>query len=138
MRSELFGRLGTLAAAVLLLAAGTTRAQTPAVATAPGTGSVTFRVNLPTADARLWMAGERKPGSGTSRTLTVANLPRGQRYNYVFKAVWSRDGRIIVSDTRNVACHAGDDIVIDFTKRNPRGTLVEVVPDELPSPSVRR
>jgi len=133
MRSRLYGRLGTAAAVVLvLLAADAGRAQAQAVPAAPGTGAVTFRVTLPTADAQLWMAGMRKPGSGTSRTLSVSNLPLGQRYTYVFKAVWSRDGRIIVSDTRNVGCRPGEEVVIDFRQPNPRGTLVEVVPDELP------
>ena len=134
MRSRLFGRLGTAAALVLaVLAADAGRVQ----AQAPGTGAVTFQVKLPTADARLWMAGMQRAGSGTSRTLSVSDLPLGHSYTYVFKAVWSRDGRIIVSDTRNVACRPGDNIVVDFRKPNPRGTLVEVVPAELPS-SARR
>lgn len=108
--------------------------QPAAEADVPGTGTVTFNVRLPMEDAQLWMAGRQRPGTGTLRTLSVSHLPLGQSYTYFFKCVYSRDGRV-VTDTREVACHAGDRITVNFTLPNPRGTSVEIVPEELPAPA---
>jgi uncharacterized protein (TIGR03000 family) len=105
----------------------------PQPAGGPGGKPITFRVLVPTPDARLWVEGALTQRKGPERLLASPPLDPAIRWNYVLKAQWSEEGRV-VTDTRRVAAYGGDRITVDFTRPDPDATDEEIVPRDAPAP----
>jgi uncharacterized protein (TIGR03000 family) len=67
------------------------------------------------ADAELWFEGHKTAQTGTDRFFRSPELQTGQDYVYDVQAHWVADGKA-VDQTRKVTVHAGDRVVVDFTK----------------------
>lgn len=84
---------------------------TQVVASAPQ-GSATIRVQVPTADAKLWFQGAATKRQGTSRVFKSPQLDGGS-HRYLVRCVWTEDGRE-VSREKYVAVSANQEAVVDF------------------------
>jgi len=99
----------------------------------PEAGSATILLNLPAADADVWVQGKRLEGTGTSRRFDTPPLADGEKYSYEFKAQWSRGGRE-VTQTRTVKVFAGDRVTLDFDRPTAAEPATEIVPREYREP----
>jgi uncharacterized protein (TIGR03000 family) len=66
-------------------------------------------------DARLWFNDYPVRQQGPERAFQTPPLKPGRNYYYVVKASWAEDGRP-VEQTRRVPVHAGEHVVLDFTR----------------------
>jgi uncharacterized protein (TIGR03000 family) len=71
-------------------------------------------VRIP-ADAELWFEGRKTALTGADRFFRSPELQAGQDYIYDVQAHWVADGKA-VDQTRKVTVHAGDRVVVDFTR----------------------
>jgi uncharacterized protein (TIGR03000 family) len=74
---------------------------------------------LPSADAELWVEGQKTKRTGTYRQFVSPPLAPGKKYAYDFRARWLEGGRE-VTQTRTVYFRAGDQITVDFTAPPPK------------------
>ncbi len=81
--------------------------------TAP-TDAARVEVHVPDR-AQVWFNGQKTIQGGTERTFTSPGLESGQNYSYDVRASWTLDGKT-VDQTRKVAVHAGDHVVVDFLR----------------------
>jgi len=95
--------------------------------------SATVNLELPAADAEVWVQGKKLDGSGTTRRFVSPPLDSGDKYTYTFQGRWLRDGRE-VKDSRSVEVYAGDRVTLDFTRPEPGNRATEIVPREYREP----
>jgi uncharacterized protein (TIGR03000 family) len=65
--------------------------------------------------AQIWFDGQKTSQTGTERIFTSPGLESGQDYTYEVRACWTLDGKT-VDQTRKVAVHAGNHVVVDFLR----------------------
>jgi len=65
--------------------------------------------------AQIWFDGEKTSQGGTERCFTSPGLESGRHYVYEVRACWTIDGKT-VDQTRKVAVHCGDHVVVDFPR----------------------
>lgn len=82
----------------------------PLAAVTDNTAKVEVRVP---ADAEIWFEGQKTSQTGSDRIYSSPSLDAGQDYSYEVRARWSADGKP-VDQTRKVAVHAGDHVLVDF------------------------
>lgn len=78
------------------------------------TEAAQVEVHVPSC-AQIWFDGQKTSQGGTERTFTSPGLASGQNYVYEVRAAWTLDGKT-VDQTRRVAVHAGDHVVVDFQR----------------------
>jgi len=90
----------------------------PVAYEAPAAGgpstSVVLKFLLPTADAELWVEGNKVDSTGRVRQYVSPPLEPGVKYAYTVEARWLQEGRKM-SQTREVPVSAGDRNSVDFT-----------------------
>jgi len=95
--------------------------------------SATVNLELPVADAEVWVQGKKWDGTGTARRFVSPPLDSGDKYTYTFQGRWLRDGRE-VKDSRSVDVYAGDRVTLDFTRPEPGNRATEIIPREYREP----
>lgn len=70
-------------------------------------------VELPAADAEVWIEGQPTKQAGTSRSYVSPVLNKNEQYEYKIRARWKEDGKD-VEQTQRVAVHAGENITVGF------------------------
>src|SRR6267378_3927291 len=75
--------------------------------------SVVLKFLLPTADAELWVEGNKVDSTGRVRQYVSPPLEPGVKYAYTVEARWLQEGRKM-SQTREVPVSAGDRNSVDF------------------------
>ena len=84
---------------------------------------VVLNVRVPTADAEVWVEGDKTTQKGLTRSYVSPPVVAGYLYSYKIKARWVEGNRTSI-ETRMVYVHAGDRQTVDFT-----------VPEEKPKES---
>ena len=81
----------------------------------PSPSTATLRVHVPSADAEVFLNGERTRQTGTIRDFTTSVLLAGREYTYDVRVEWeSRDGRKF-TDERRIIVKAGDNAELEMT-----------------------
>jgi uncharacterized protein (TIGR03000 family) len=70
-------------------------------------------VELPAADAEVWIEGQPTKQAGTTRSFVSPVLNKNEQYEYRIRARWKEDGKE-VEQTQRVAVHAGDNVSVGF------------------------
>jgi uncharacterized protein (TIGR03000 family) len=86
--------------------------------TADQGAGVLARVQVPTADAKLWIEGQQMEPQGLERRFISPPIDPGSSYTYTIRAQWNDNGKPM-EDTREVRVRPGDRITVDFTKPAP-------------------
>jgi uncharacterized protein (TIGR03000 family) len=74
-----------------------------------------IEVRLPRADARLYIDGTERKGSGTVRHFRTPESATVRAYGYDLRAEWTVDG-LTTTHAKRVLGRAGEKVVIDFTR----------------------
>jgi uncharacterized protein (TIGR03000 family) len=86
-------------------------------------------IMLPSADAELWIEGQKMTNTGTVRRFASPPLETGRGYTYNFRARWNQDGQTM-DQTRKVRVHAGDRITVDFNQPEEQSGAPTVMPSD--------
>jgi uncharacterized protein (TIGR03000 family) len=78
------------------------------------TGQAVLIVNVPDANARVWIQGQLTPETGMRRVFVTPPLDFGINYTYAVRAHWG-DGDRAVDQTRTVPIRAGQQMVVNFS-----------------------
>jgi uncharacterized protein (TIGR03000 family) len=76
---------------------------------------VLAQIQVPTADAKLWIEGQQMEGQGLERRFVSPPIDPGS-YVYTIRAQWSDNGKPM-DQTREVRVRPGDRITVDFARR---------------------
>jgi uncharacterized protein (TIGR03000 family) len=76
---------------------------------------VVARVQVPTADAKLWIEGQQMESQGLERRFVSPPIEPGFSYVYTIRAQWSDNGKPM-DQTREVRVRPGERITVDFTR----------------------
>jgi len=104
----------------------------PAFRPAVADTSATINLLLPTADAQVWVDGQKVAGDGTSRQFVSPALKPGERAPFTVRVQWPGEGGVLRTDTRQVTAYGGDRVTVDFTR--PAPTATDIVPREYTEP----
>jgi uncharacterized protein (TIGR03000 family) len=69
-------------------------------------------------DAQVWFDDEKTDRTGVMRQFISPPLTPGKTFAYDVKAAWIVDNQE-VTNTRHVRLHAGESVLVDFTRRPP-------------------
>jgi len=109
--------------------------------TAPRDNRAHVHVTLPTPDAQLLFEGQKTSTTGSQRDFDTPALSPGSDYSYTITAKWSKDGQTVTQE-RHVAVHAGQNVVVDFTRAaqtaTPQATPSEQYPVSQTGGTARR
>lgn len=77
--------------------------------------AIRIKIQVPTAEAQVWMDGYLTRQQGTERNFVSPLLPSGNVYGYHIRIRWIEDGDA-VEIAHMIHCRAGQEISIDFTR----------------------
>lgn len=77
---------------------------------------VVANFRMPTADAQLFVEGQKMDGQGVTRQFVSPTLDADGSFTYHFEARWSQDGQERKQD-KKVQVHPGDRITVDFARQ---------------------
>ncbi len=95
-----------------------------------------IHVFLPTADAAVYLNGQKMRGTGTERKLTSPVLPSNGEFQYWVSATFDRGGQTL-REYRKVVLGAGEYAIADFT-RSPQANPISLPPGPVDPNSVNR
>ena len=97
-----------------------------AVTTVDEAQPVTMTVDVPKADAKVFLNGQATSSSGMERVFQSPPVNPGMDYVYSVTAQWTEDGKM-VEQKRDVQVKAGESVKVDF--QSP--TTETVLPPEI-------
>jgi len=97
--------------------------------------TMTMRVIVPDANARVWFEGQETQQRGTERVFVSPPLTPGHDYTYNIKALWVQDGKS-VERTQQVNVTAGRQVMVDFNALKGVAPVAAEGTDTRPAPAV--
>ena len=79
-----------------------------------------IKVTLPREDAELKIEDKLMKVTGVTREFETPDLDSGKLYEYAFSATWAPNNYTILTRTKTVEFKAGDDVVADLSKADPK------------------
>jgi uncharacterized protein (TIGR03000 family) len=79
-----------------------------------------IKVTLPREDAELKIEDKLMKVTGVTREFETPDLDGGKLYEYSFSATWAPNNYTILTRTKSVEFKAGDDVVADLSKADPK------------------
>jgi len=97
-------------------------------APAANSSQATLRVQLPQADARVWVDNRQTEQQGTDRLFVTPALQAGREYSYTIRATWRENGRD-VSREKTVTFTPGQQLAVNFLDTQDRA-ITDVPPTQ--------
>ena len=79
-----------------------------------------IKVTVPREDAELKIEDKMMKLTGVTREFETPDLEAGKLYEYTFSVTWAPNNYTILTRTKSVEFKAGDDVVADLTKADPK------------------
>jgi uncharacterized protein (TIGR03000 family) len=79
-----------------------------------------LKITVPQDDAELLIEGKMTKPTGTVREFETPEIDAGKLYEYSFSVTWRPNNYTTLTRTKNIEFKAGDDIIVDLTKEDPK------------------
>ncbi|AWM41523.1 Ribosomal RNA small subunit methyltransferase A [Gemmata obscuriglobus] len=79
-----------------------------------------IKITLPREDAELKIEDKLMKVTGVTREFETPDLEAGKLYEYTFTTTWAPNNYTILTRTKSIEFKAGDDVVADLTKADPK------------------
>lgn len=79
-----------------------------------------LKITVPDDQAELQIENKATKPTGTVREFETPELEAGKTYEYSFSVTWRPNNYTVLTRTKSVEFKAGDDIVVDLTKADPK------------------
>jgi uncharacterized protein (TIGR03000 family) len=94
-----------------------------------------LKITVPQDNAELTIEKTLTKLTGTTREFETPELEAGTRYEYFFSVFWEPNNYTKMTRTKTVEFKAGDDIVVDLTKADPKTDKAQIrwvpTPDDI-------
>jgi len=79
-----------------------------------------LKITVPQDDAELLIEGKMTKPTGLVREFETPEIDAGKAYEYSFSVTWRPNNYTTLTRTKNIEFKAGDDIIVDLTKEDPK------------------
>lgn len=79
-----------------------------------------IKITVPQDDAELMIEGKATKPTGVTREFETPELDAGKVYEYTFSVTWRPNNYTVLTRSKTLDFKAGDDIVADLTKADPK------------------
>jgi uncharacterized protein (TIGR03000 family) len=86
-----------------------------------------LKITVPQDDAELKIENKDTKPTGATREFETPEIDAGKTYEYSFSVTWRPNNYTVLTRTKNIEFKAGEDIVVDLSKADPKNPDKAVV-----------